>query len=70
MKIELTPRRLLELIAFAISRGNYDAALDVIDEALKQLPPNEPSPSLPAPVESASSLPQAQSAPSREEEQP
>jgi hypothetical protein len=36
--VQLTPRRLLQLIALGIRNGNSLAALDIIDDALGQLP--------------------------------
>ena len=40
-KIQMGPRRLLILIRAGIANGNLDAAIQIIDDALAQLPPDE-----------------------------
>lgn len=44
MKVELTARRLLELVRLAIHNGNYQAALNLVDDALAQMPPDPDPP--------------------------
>ena len=37
-QLQLNPRSLLQWIAYGVRNGNYGAVLDMIDEALTQLP--------------------------------
>jgi hypothetical protein len=38
MKVQLSPRRLLELIKLGIKNGNLEATVGLIDDALAQIP--------------------------------
>jgi Flp pilus assembly protein TadD len=46
VKVEVTPKVLLELVKFAIENGRYEAALNLVNDALAQMPrdPEPPSP--------------------------
>jgi Flp pilus assembly protein TadD len=45
VKVVLTPRQLLEYVRFAIQNGNYQAALNLLGDALAQMPPDPEPPS-------------------------
>lgn len=41
-RITLGPRRFLEIVRLGIRNGNLGAVKDIIDEAIEQLPPDDP----------------------------